>query len=366
MRKFFALLLSVLYFVSAQCGEPVQGDKIHKDCLGSCHKVHGAKGGGPLIKEETLNDVCLRCHNAKDPTIYGGKAVQLRPPGGNLSSHIMNREEKGKFNYMKRFTINEKRLVLTDSCAGCHDPHMTNGEELKTYAFDERGNATSTRRRYVGELCYGCHAGIEAVSVERSSDIGILTGSSAKSRHRMGSTADSRKDLPSLKRILDQKPLDCISCHNNPSDGAKGPHFSPYPSLLVASFGRELYGAASEDDANALCFRCHDKDSIEADQSFPLHREHVTGLFNLKPGISKDIVIDRQESVPALPSKRPGFPKEQMFQGFGQPTPCATCHDPHGSLDNPSLINFDRDVASNSSFGKIEYRKTGSGAATVL
>jgi hypothetical protein len=50
--------------------------------------------------------------------------------------------------------------------------------------------------------------------------------------------------------------------------------------------------------------------------------------------------------------------------GFGEPTPCATCHDPHGSLNNPSLIRFDPAVVTRSSVGGVDFYRSGLGHGT--
>jgi hypothetical protein len=75
----------------------------------------------------------------------------------------------------------------------------------------------------------------------------------------------------------------------------------------------------------ALCYKCHRRNSILANESFPLHREHI---------------VD-------------------------QKTPCAVCHDPHGvpagpGGDHTSLINFDTSVVFPASGGgPPTFRDTG-------
>jgi predicted CXXCH cytochrome family protein len=68
-----------------------------------------------------------------------------------------------------------------------------------------------------------------------------------------------------------------------------------------------------------LCYKCHSRESILADQSFPFHRKHV---------------VDQQ-------------------------TACTTCHDSHGVANNKHLINFNRLYAEPSSNGRLEFVSNG-------
>jgi len=358
MKNILAVSAAFLVGIGAIAGAPATVPKVHRDCTLSCHRPHRASNEqGTLLKKEGLNETCLKCHNSKDPTEFSGAAPQIRPSETDFSSHVSHRTEKGKAVYFRKYVFNNRNKFLSDTCSGCHDPHLTDGQVLKTMAFDDRGNPTSSRRRFVGELCYGCHAGVEAAGVGGFSDIGLLTGTTARSAHKLGADPASRKDLPSLRKNLRPGPLDCVSCHDSP-DG-KGPHYSRYPSLLMASFGKESSRNGSGIENSALCYSCHDRDSIEADQSFPLHNEHITGIFELLPKKAGDDLDRRREKIPSLPSRTALLDGKAAFRSFGQPTACATCHDPHGSVENPFLISFDRDVVRPNSFGRADFRRTG-------
>jgi predicted CXXCH cytochrome family protein len=69
-----------------------------------------------------------------------------------------------------------------------------------------------------------------------------------------------------------------------------------------------------------LCYRCHDRNSILSDTSFPLHRKHVVE----------------------------------------QRTPCAACHSAHGS-DAPSLVELDQTIVKPNSKGIRAFNSQGSG-----
>jgi hypothetical protein len=116
----------------------------------------------------------------------------------------------------------------------------------------------------------------------------------------------------------------CTDCHNNdqgPRAGGKGPngpHGSSFAPLLERKL--ELKDFQAESAASyALCYKCHSRDSILADRSFPFHRLHV--------------VTAR--------------------------TACTTCHDSHGVADATHLINFNREYVSASSQGRLRWTDEG-------
>ena len=81
----------------------------------------------------------------------------------------------------------------------------------------------------------------------------------------------------------------------------------------------------------ALCYNCHDRDSILNDESFPEHDKHIRG----------------------------------------EDTPCNVCHDPHGisatqgnSVNNSHLINFDGSVVSPNGQGLLRFEDRGERAGS--
>ncbi|HJW08441.1 MAG TPA: cytochrome c3 family protein, partial [Holophagaceae bacterium] len=201
-------------------------------------------------------------------------------------------------------------------------------------------------------------AGPEAARLlHGDSDIGALFLKGSGSAHRPGTRASDAATLPSLRLGLFQGTLDCTSCHANPNpSGPRGPHTSPFPSLLKAAYGHEAELAGAGDRSNELCFTCHDKASIQGNQSFPLHAQHILGFTG-----SAGAQPRRPDAFMGLPLiARPPAPGPATA-GFGRPTACATCHDPHGAPKAPALIRFDPAVVTRSSFGIIEFQRTGLG-----
>ena len=79
----------------------------------------------------------------------------------------------------------------------------------------------------------------------------------------------------------------------------------------------------------ALCYKCHSRESILADDSF----KAANGL---------------------------GQDRGHRFHIVDQKASCATCHDPHGVQQQARLINFNRDAVTASSNGRLEFVSAGS------
>lgn len=151
------------------------------------------------------------------------------------------------------------------------------------------------------DLCYLCHSD-SANLPARSRNMGEEFDPSNRSYHPV-ETPGRNKQMPSLVRDLNvNSRIACGSCHGNDDKrGARGPHGSDYSPLLVAEY-RTQDGPESP-KAYELCFMCHDRRSINGDESFKWHQRHV------------------------------------VFQD----TSCYVCHRTHGSRDNEHLIDFSAD-----------------------
>jgi cytochrome c553 len=105
----------------------------------------------------------------------------------------------------------------------------------------------------------------------------------------------------------------CTTCHADDEGGSRGPHGSSFPPIL-----KERYETADNTpesyDNYALCYRCHDRSSINNDRSFRTTMGKGGHSGHLKAN-----------------------------------APCSACHDPHGVNDSGAtgtgshthLINFD-------------------------
>ncbi len=376
------IALSVSLVLSAASGDTQHGElrplKVktsvaHQSCR-SCHKTHGTPKGSQRLLKQQGDQVCQRCHlgNPAIPSLDG--AIRLNEPTGGGSSHIEGLLPRRALPFSRQITEGGRRTVLQSGCSGCHDAHGHEKGKLRATGFDFRGEPTGLRPQSTAQICFGCHAGPGAARLKAGEpDLGKLFNSGGASRHGLGATAKERVDLPSLRGSAFSGKLDCISCHDNPDpSGPRGPHASRFPALLKAAFGREGDLGTTGKSVNDLCFACHDQHSIEGDQSFPLHREHISGFTAsarhpaARPGSPRG-PVPMDPTRPSIRGPWPGF--AAMTQaGLGEPAACATCHDPHGSRENPSLIRFDRSVVTPSSVGGVEYVRTGlhQGTCTLM
>ena len=354
---------------------------VHRDCK-VCHTPHNvAKGavalqrsaakGVAALQVSPADSLCLPCHQSPAAALRReGPAGLPIVPGG--SSHGLRGPEARGASYVRVVRDGPRRLLLKMDCTGCHDPHGKSVGKLKILAFDTRGQLLAgVKPVAIAQLCFGCHAGTEATPLTGSDpDVGLLFSKGILSSHVIGHQASDRPDLPSLRAGEFRGPLDCTSCHANPDPtGLRGPHVSSFPSLLKAAYGRERDAGLMGGRANDLCFTCHDKNSIETNRSFPFHREHLYGFTGSRAsgGRKGEGAARPEERLPF--GFRTGREAQSgrapvLFAGFGEPTPCATCHDPHGSKKNPSLIKFDPSVVTRSSVGGVDYYRSGLGHGT--
>lgn len=365
----------------------------HQDC-DTCHTPHKATPNATMPLQRSTNDAtCLSCHPATTttptapmapaaptpPTVVSrflamARSLGLAPapspaPSPGLappvpfggSSHLTPRPGSPAAKYQRVVGRGSARTVLRMSCTGCHDPHARGPLKLRAQAFDSRGQLLlGARAANAAQVCFGCHAGPEAARFpDAEADVGRRFSPGVGSSHSIGKSAADRPDLPSLRGGLFRDRLDCTSCHADPdSTGLRGPHTSRFPALLKAAYGKEGDSALRGGRPNDLCYTCHDQASIEGNRSFPFHREHITGFTGgLRPLPTVPMPFRTPQQVR---TGRPGLP----FAGVGEPTPCATCHDPHGSTTFPALIAFDPRVVTRSSVGGVDFYRSGLGHGT--
>lgn len=385
-RKPWVLLLTLSLWAGAQAPilPPLAGGatpvtqvaqgasgELHRACV-SCHKGHKGVMGGtqtaklPRAKGGSQDQLCATCHDglAAATAVKGAIRMPILTPQG--SGHLKNPLLPKRGDAYERVVRTPTRTFrLTQSCSGCHDPHGKQRGKLRATAFDARGQLLDRAPMNAAEVCFGCHAGPDAASLPTSApDLGQLFGKGAVSTHGIGTTADRRPDLPSLRATAYRGALDCTSCHDNPDpNGARGPHASTNPSLLKAAYGREKDLARLGERANDLCFLCHDRQSILANQSFSWHAQHLSGFTSggargLRPssdGRAEAVALLGIRSAKDLRPGRAGA----LQPGYGEPTTCATCHASHGSNRQASLIEFDRSVVSPSSVGGLSFQRFG-------
>ncbi len=302
-----------------------QWDSVSANACENCHRPHTAGGNARLLNFAGEENNCLVCHNGN----AAGKNINAE--FNKLSVHPIT-STAGVHDPSEPALLGSSRHV---ECADCHNPHAANavsssalpGSLRQVKGVNAGGTAvTAINNEY--ELCFRCHsdsagslAYVNRQFPERNTRLEFDPGSA--SYHPL-ETIGRNPDVPSLiAPYTTSSIIKCSDCHNNnagPNNsgtGPKGPHGSIYPPLLE----RQLLfndGIPESYNTYAMCYKCHDRNSILSDQSFPKHSMHIQ--------------IER--------------------------TPCTVCHDPHGVRNAAHLINFDRNVVS-TSYGQILFEDLG-------
>ncbi|MCB9839034.1 MAG: hypothetical protein H6813_06820 [Phycisphaeraceae bacterium] len=301
----------------------------HENC-NACHTPHTAPSGPYLLRGQTIAETCLACH---DGTIPG--AVDILSETGKPSNHETFSEVDP-----------QEPLSSHASCADCHEPHTMT--QMQTPAPDAPGsfgmvagvNAAGSPvavAQYEYEVCFRCHGPDNPVlprvpRVSNLNDVRLEFETSAASFHPIEAPGKNM-DVPSLlPGITESDIIRCTDCHSSDLDsaaGGSGPdglHGSVNGPLLVANYTTTDFTSESA-EAYALCYLCHDRNSILNDESFSDHRKHIV-------------------------EKR---------------TPCSACHDAHGisslqgsETNNSHLINFDTSIVfPDPSTNRLEFRSLG-------
>jgi hypothetical protein len=225
------------------------------------------------------------------------------------------------------------------TCADCHDAHAMNSTRAVTpNASGAIAGVTGVsaaggviqpiQREY--ELCFRCHAdslarGPATVTRQFVQTNTRLQFSTANQSFHPVEAPGRSVTAPSL--IAPWQPTSlvaCTDCHNSDQgpnaggSGANGPHGSIFTPILERNLTTQDFQMESP-QAYDLCYKCHSRTSILADQSFRFHSKHV--------------VDDK--------------------------TACTTCHDSHGVADAQHLINFNTTYVTPSSNGRLEYVSAG-------
>lgn len=311
----------------------------------SCHKIHSAEGRERLLRHRREEDNCLSCHS-------GGVADT------NIASEVRKPSAHGAQRFHGQHDPNEDPRVMAwhVECVDCHNPHATSptvSASLRAPTLGEVGPTTRfvsgvnrngrpvERSTFEYEICFKCHA--DTVTRPRRADIPRqVTQTNARlefqptnpSFHPVIGPRQNSDVVSLLPPWRVGSVMRCTDCHNSDEAsggigaGPSGPHGSIYEPLLIDNYATHDFTPESA-RSYALCYRCHDRQSILGDESFPLHRVHV--------------VTAR--------------------------TPCSVCHDAHGvsrtqgnNRSHSNLINFDLSVVQPASGGlgaRIEFEDLG-------
>ncbi|MCY2925364.1 MAG: hypothetical protein NT031_07985 [Planctomycetota bacterium] len=302
----------------------------------SCHRPHSAGGRKRLMRHELGIDNCLPCHDGS----VASKDIAAEMT--KVSYHPMNR-----FTGLHEAAENPLTMPKHVECADCHNAHTSRaGVAPGAPGIKPSSNGVSgmtgsgqflAQAVYEYQICYKCHAGdntIRTPLVDRviiNTNFGDMFSRNNPSFHPV-EVQGKNTSVPSLILPLRTTSLIyCTDCHRSDSTtGPQGPHGSQYTPLLVRQYVTTDFTTESP-TVYALCYGCHDRNSIVNDRSFPLHKKH----------------LDKK-------------------------APCSACHTPHGlsavtstASTGAHLINFDRKIALATSSGAgPSYASTGTRRGT--
>lgn len=275
----------------------------------SCHMPHTANHAERLLTFVNEEDTCTVCHN------------------GNVSSNVLADFRKQSSHPLAQTTgvhqPNEPVLV-TDmhvECSDCHNPHaegrVVNVAGLTGIDID---NTPVTPIANTYQLCFRCHGDSPSLSPPRTSrqfptinnNIRLMFSPVNPTFHPVAAVGKGL-DMPSLiPPLSNTSRMGCSGCHGS-DRGDWAPHGSTISPILQMQF-ITADNTSESAAAYALCYSCHDRNSILGNNSFRDHNKHIVG----------------------------------------ERTSCNICHDPHGvsaangaNLNNSErLINFDTNVVS--------------------
>jgi len=304
----------------------------------NCHMNHKAGGKQHLLQSPISEQNCLVCHNGV--TVKKNLAADFQK--NSVHPITLNRQAHSP----TEDPVNPKTRHVV--CADCHDAHSAKSKPAVapnasgaladvTGVTEAGGIIKPVQREY--ELCFRCHADSVArgpATVTRQfpqTNTRLQFSMANQSFHPVERAGKNLTGVPSLIAPWTvNRVMYCTDCHNSDSgpkaggSGANGPHGSIFAPILERNLAFTDYQPESP-AAYALCYKCHDRNRVLSNLSFRFHNSHVV--------------------------------KDQAA--------CTTCHDSHGVVNAPHLINFNTTYVTASSLGTINYTATGNfkGACTL-
>ncbi len=294
----------------------------------NCHVSHGSASEFWLLKSSAEEDNCLVCHN------------------GNVSSDIQTQLMKTSRHpvemYLGIHTPNEDPQSMSThvECSDCHNPHQVSssaatapaitGAEQGVSGIDKDGAVVSSAQ-YEYEICLKCHdSDIPSIPtyVPRMDNTGSIRLDFAETNasYHPVFAQGKNSDVPTLlSPWTENSIMYCTDCHS--SDGAgtgttpEGPHGSVYAPLLK---NQMIFTDNNSENSSlyASCYDCHNRSMLierNGGSGFREHRKHIVG----------------------------------------EKAACTTCHDPHGSVNNTHLINFNTDYVTPNRNGELRWEDRG-------
>jgi predicted CXXCH cytochrome family protein len=247
-------------------------------CL-SCHRPHSAGGHERLLHFARSEDNCLSCHD--------GSVAK-----SNLKSDLARFSRHDVVRYEGIHDIEESPNTAPRhvECVDCHNPHAVQDTPAQAPVVPGamRGASGVTisgsptqQVQYEYEVCFKCHADnpnrVQSTITRQitQTNTRLEFDQTGPSFHPVAAPGVNR-NVPSLKSPMTVATMIyCTDCHSSDSaSGAKGPHGSNYPHILAYRYETSDFTQKSS-FSYELCYRCHSRNSILNDESFPKHKDHL-------------------------------------------------------------------------------------------
>jgi predicted CXXCH cytochrome family protein len=324
----------------------------------NCHQPHTAQGKQRLLNYAAEEANCFTCHT--------GNVAGKTAPTKNLQTETTKTYGHKVANYLNIHDPAEAAMPLNArhvECADCHNPHQTNTTAGTTTAVTGmptlpgslngvRGvDITGAAKAVVTneyEVCFRCHGdstGQPAAPTVRKivqTNKRLEFQTTNPSYHPVaGVGKGTGTSVPSLiAPLTTSSTITCSACHNNNAGpqaaptagtGPNGPHGSGVASMLAGTYST-TYPTTYSTTAYALCFKCHNPNTVNADSatSFRYHAKHLSANIT-----------------------------------------CNACHDPHGISStqgtvagNSKLINFNSEPTDISATNTVRIVMNGNKTGT--
>ena len=303
---------------------------------GNCHVSHSAGGHQRLMNYAIDEDNCLACHTGNVATQNIGN--ELAKPYGHFVQNYM-----GQHNPVENFVLGGVPKHV--ECADCHNSHQSNatpspgapmvsGAITGVTGIDASGQAVKYAQNQQ-EICYKCHGdnnvstGLSITRQIAQLNTRLEFDPANPSFHPVAGIGVNQYMPSLLPPYTTTSRIGCTDCHNNDNaSGPKGPHGSTNAYLLAKNY-TTADNATESPLAYEVCYTCHSRASLLANQSFKAHNSHIV-----------------------------------TYQA-----PCSACHDAHGvsntqgnPVNNAHLINFDLNIVLADGQGRRYFEKTGPGS----
>jgi len=326
------LLAGTVFSGNAYAGVHLDKKNLPLTCA-TCHFKTNLRGGGGSA-------TCIICHGSPqrraNPAKMPRGAMVSKPGMKNIEAEYFKTFRHPTFDMPGRHKANEilpevdVKAPRHADCVDCHNPHYVTAENKFAGVRGKRLVNQEITVSKEAEVCYRCHG--DSVNLPgKYTNKRIEFSLNNPSFHPVEGEGKNSTVISLIRPYKEKKVaptdisiLSCGDCHgNDDATGPKGPHGSRYRYILVDNFDASD-NISEGPQTYALCYRCHSRTSILANESFRYHALHIQG---------------------------------KSVASYG--TSCFTCHNSHGSTDYKYLLKFNPAVVSPNSKGLLKFVEKG-------